>query len=79
MADMDKFYDDLVIINLRYPITFWRTCRPFQIADFLSLCTVVFSQKVDFLISNARWYSWLYCNFLYKTITAFKKFLQGVS
>ena len=38
------------------PVSYWSTCRPFQISyegDFRSLCTVTFWQKVDFLISNA--------------------------
>ena len=36
---------------------------PLQIAyegDFWALCTVTFQQKVDFLISNAHYYSQLY-------------------
>ena len=39
------------------PVSFWSTCRPFQIAykgEFWPLRTLTFWQKVVFLISNAH-------------------------
>ena len=44
-------------VNNLFKFSFRSTCRLFQISyegDFWSLCTVTFSQKVDFLISNAH-------------------------